>query len=198
MPHKKVIKSKQKLNIDYVNLESNQIRSIFTQGEPVYIKRLNLERNQLENVSIRKNLDICTLRLDALDLSWNRIKELEIGYLIFLRALNVSNNELSMFSVDFYDTGEFFAYSKDVCHLNYTEKDENLIYQPYILSSKLAEIDFSNNLLSNLPFSYIKNVAFLKLEKLIVAANRIKSVGIYELKNLNNIRHLSLRSNFIE
>ena len=184
-----------------MNFESNEIRSVHMIGEPVHIKHLNLARNQIENLSIRANLDICTLKLNALNISLNRIRQIEIGFLIFLNVLNVSHNQLSTFSVDFYDTREFFAYSRNVCFLNYTtlggDSQTNSIVE-YMLSSNLVEVDFSHNVLGNLPFAYLKNVAFLKLEKLVVIGNRLKALGEYELSGLPSLRYLSLRSNLIE
>lgn len=194
---KPLSKSKERVKLASVNLEANRIRSVFLLNEPIQIKRLNLAQNEIEKLSIRANLDICTLKIESLNVSSNQIKQIEIGYLIFLHSLNLSYNQLASFDVDFYDTREFFSYARTVCQINYTTYG-NIEEQQYELNSNLVEIDFTNNLLSSLPLTYLKNIAFNNLEKLIVAANQIKIVSEFDLKNLKNMRHLSLKSNAIE
>lgn len=158
------------------------------------MKRLNLAKNQLETLPIKINLDVCDLKLESLNISSNLIKHIDIGYLIYLTHFNISHNQLTTFNVYFYDTREYSTYSRNVCNLNTTfdaETNEN------IFISNLVEVDFSYNRLSNMPFTFVKGVAFLKLEKLLIVSNQLRIVTKDDFKKLTSLRHISLRSNLL-
>lgn len=68
------------------------------------IKNISLKYNNLEDLNnIKYNLDVCYLGLESLDASYNRIKLIDMAFLIYLTNLNMSNNHLKSFSVYFFE-----------------------------------------------------------------------------------------------
>lgn len=189
-------KPEETLSINELNLESNKINLFDLQSQQdVYqfqlkIKNLRLAHNRIDSIFIRSQLDICGLGLESLDLSYNQIQKIEIGYLIFLNKLNISSNSLTSFLIDFYDTKEFQAYYSDYCRL-----ETNLVAN--VLYSNLVELDFSYNFLANLPFPFL-NIKFLNLVLLNLNSNRVRILNAHEFQHMKNLNSLNLKSNLIE
>lgn len=179
----------QNLNIDQLNLENNYLNSINLINNTSYdlkINSLRLSKNQLETLDIKTQLDMCYLKLDYLNVSNNQIKRIEIGYLIFLKKLNISNNHLTTFLVDFYNSNEFRIYHGQSCRFANTSH----------LHSTLIDIDLSINYISFLPFK-ILDVQYLDLVNLNVSQNRLREIRNYEFSTISSLKRLDLSHNLI-
>lgn len=179
----------QNLKIDQLNLENNHLKSINLINNTSYdlkINSLRLSHNQLETLDIKTHLDLCYLKLDYLNISNNQIKRIEIGYLIFLKQLNISNNHLTTFLVDFYNSNEFRIYHGQSCRFDNTSN----------LHSTLIDIDLSINYLSFLPFK-ILDVQYSDLVNLNVSQNRLREIRNYEFSTISSLKRLDLSHNLI-
>jgi Leucine-rich repeat (LRR) protein len=199
-------KALAQLKIDYLNFYANNIRDFYLFGKQgslkLNVKSLNLANNLLETLIVDNQLEICSLELENLNVSYNKLKQISIGYLILLRNFNISNNYLTTFTVDFFEEDlRSFQNCTANFKLSMTENrlDSNRTNaSKTIYESELQTLDLSFNQLITLPFSFLHHVRFDRLELLNVNHNRLRYVNDFEFRHMRNLKHLLLRSNKIE
>lgn len=196
-PKKPNFNKKNYLHVEHLNMSCNQLSKVYlfnneTSPMRLSISNLILEKNMIVEVYLRTSIDICDLHVKELSLAYNLIRKLDLGYLIFLRRLNVSNNQLTTFDVDFYDNRDFVDYYRHVCNLTTVLAAE----QVYV--SNLVEVDFSCNFLRHSPFANLRQIQFDSLRRLDMRSNLLATLNGTDFTRLHTLTHLNLQSNKIE
>ncbi len=98
--------SNQSLEIRYLNLSGNGLEafSLNTSWFNVRVEELNLERNQLmlmENTGWLETVGLARLYLRS-----NQLLQVDVGFLVHLSHLDVSDNRLHQFSIEFYSMAQ--------------------------------------------------------------------------------------------
>jgi hypothetical protein len=98
--------SNQSLEIRYLNLSGNGLEtfSLNSSWFNVRVEELNLERNQLMLMENTGWLE--TIGLSHLYLRSNQLLQVDVGFLVHLSHLDVSDNRLHQFSIEFYRTAQ--------------------------------------------------------------------------------------------
>lgn len=183
------------LSINSLKLNRNKIvkfyltRAGFDLGDNATIKinSIDLSDNLIQNLDTTTNLDVCYFGIKELSLSLNRLEELDISYLIFNRYLNASYNNITAFTIDYLERN-----SNNNCDgVNLFNKTSQTF------SSILTRLDFSHNDLVSLPFLYLRNIDFKRLEMLNVSYNLINTLNRNEFTKIESLKHLILKGNEI-
>ena len=98
---------KPSLQIEYLNLSGNLIKDFKMDwiSPFIYIKRLNLDNNQL--LILDNDNWIQSSNLTHLYLKNNDLLQVDVDLLVYLEHLDLSFNKFSQFSVEFYRPDEF-------------------------------------------------------------------------------------------
>ena len=191
------------LHIKKLDLASNRIAQLYLNritANNVQIKSVDLFNNSLDSqlLTLYANLDVCYMELDELNLASNKINQIDLSFLVFLKNLNLSSNYLSRFSIEFFDTVDFREYYNQTCGMRAIPVNATLNATNVLFKSNLVNLDFSNNFLHTLPFGHLQNIAFVHLAYLNLSFNRIKRFNSIDFQHMRMLRHLDLKSNMIE
>ena len=191
----------QNLTIKHLDLGSNRVkipylnryRFSLKQNQIVNIDSLSFANNFIEKLNL-ENIDLCSFRISKLNLSSNQLYDLDFSYLIILTKLDLNNNNLTTFLIDYFskDLEEQFS---NCNNLNTYFEDG---YNETILISNLKYLDLSYNNLAALPFGFINNVRFIHLEYLNATFNMIRSIKFNDFYRFNNLIFLNLYGNKID
>jgi Leucine-rich repeat (LRR) protein len=195
--------NQRELVIKKLDLSSNRIINIHLNRfsvDSVHIKSIDLSNNSLRSLplTVKSNFDVCYMELDELILTFNEINYIDIDFLVFMRNLNLSSNQLTRFGIEYFDTFEFKSYFNQSCkmkliHVNTTHNKTLEFYR-----SSLVNLDLSHNLIRSVPFGHLHNILFTQLIMVNMSYNQIKKFNNYDFNHMRTLRHLDLKANLIE
>jgi Leucine-rich repeat (LRR) protein len=191
----------QNLTIKHLDLGSNRIKMPYLnrkrfslkQNQIVSIDSLSLANNFIEKLII-ENVDLCSFKISKLNLSSNKLYDLDISFLIILTQLDLNKNNLTTFLID-YLNNDLIEHSSNCNNINKIFKNN---YNETVLISNLKYLDLSYNNLAALPFGYIENVRFIHLESFDATFNLIRLIKFNDFYQFNNLIYLYLYGNKIE
>lgn len=199
----------QRLSVAAMNL--TDIQSFFTQVTLLALKFLNASHNQISDVPQGMFSTIRSLRV--LDLSYNKLPHLGEGIsdLVNLRALNLSNNDLTTFQgqavsnldkVKDLDISNNKLHSKDKVNLRTMIKLQRLIVNNNLLpivvlprtTNNLVHLDYSSNSIRRFKGFY----SVPKLEHFDVSDNDIEKVEEFLFKDSHVVKLANFSGNSIK
>lgn len=220
--------SNKLLQIRKLDLGSNRVTDFYLNSQScrhVTIRSISLYNNSLDQsvlLSLKNNIDICSIGLHELDLSFNRVSQIEISFLVYLSNLNLSSNRLSQVSIETFDSKDFKSYYNQTCGMknikvrltgggfelsSSVSGDENVtnttesyrIFEKSLYKSNLVNLDLSHNYFSSVPFGFfLDSIVFDQLLYLNMSFNRLKKLTNSDFNQMKLLQHLEVKSNLIE
>jgi Leucine-rich repeat (LRR) protein len=162
---------------------------------------LSLSNNSIESFTLSEHADICLMRLRSLNISYNRLTQLDVSFLIFLKSIDASHNKISAILVDYFNIeSEPLRYACENIYFSSTTSNDNssATKSVGIYRSALSRLDMSFNNILNLPFIYLKNIHFVNMAHLNISYNQLSYLNASEFAHMNKLRVLSLKGNNIK
>jgi Leucine-rich repeat (LRR) protein len=192
------------LNIHFIDLKFNQIELVkltkngfsLNDQSKVRLKSIDLSSNLIRNFEIFTDVDVCYFKIENLTISNNYLDRFDVSFLILLRHLNASHNNISKLTIDFYE--KIKTHSQYLGCLNKSIMLNVVNDTEFLYEAVLVDLDFSYNRLTVLPFFYLKHVNFARVEMLNFTNNRVHSLRNNEFNQMSNLQYIILSQNRIE
>ena len=168
------------LRIKILNLNGNKLTtlsivSLINDSYRLQIENISAAYNQLSVINLENNNWVPRINLSYLNLAGNKLGQIDVSFLVYLKQLDLNSNVISSFSTEFYKTDD----SKN---------------QPYIVS-RLSHLDFSYNQLVHLPFLPLEHIKFSNMRLMKLSFNRLAKLDNAEFATMPQLRYLDLKCN---
>ena len=163
------------LNLNGNKLTTFSIVSLINDSFHLQIENISAAYNQLSYINLENNNWVSRINLSYLNLAGNKLSQIDVSFLVYLKQLDLNSNSITSFSTEFYKTDE--------------AKNE-----PYIVS-RLSHLDFSYNQLVNLPFLPLEHIKFSNMRFMKLSFNRLAKLDNAEFSTMPQLRYLDIKCN---